>query len=179
MKEFFLKENSLEQISFPLMVKKVAVELHSLRSQRTTALESLCAVQPCNLAGFQTNLVFVVQLTCFPWIRRVSSEGGRQNKHNLFCVCAHSLALHSWKGRSQLTVVLAYLQPTSAELVIQCKCHWKILFPFFLVETCHISTRLSCFLNHCQKVFRSYFSSLTVFQQYGFKQLILSEEIIL
>lgn len=77
MKEFFLKENSLEQISFPLMVKKVAVELHSLRSQRTTALESLCAVQPCNLAGFQTNLVFIVQLTCFPWIRRVSSVGGR------------------------------------------------------------------------------------------------------
>lgn len=86
MKEFFLKENSLEQISLPLMVKKVAVELRGLRSQRPTALESLCAVQPCNLAGFQTNLVFIVQLMCFPGIR------------SLFCVCAHSCSTAPLEG---------------------------------------------------------------------------------
>lgn len=145
MKEFFLKENSLEQISFPLMVKKVAVELHGLRSQRTTALKSLCAVQPCNLAGFQTNLVFVVQLTCFPWIRRVSSVGGRQNKHSLFCVCAHSCSTAPLEGAELADSCSRLFAAYSAELVIQCKYHWKILFPFFLVETCHISTRLSCF----------------------------------
>lgn len=91
MKEFFLKENSLEQIVFPPMVKKVAVLYctGAARPQKPEnhCPESLCAPQPCNLAGSRTSLVFVVQLTCFPRIRKVSCVGGRQNKHSSAVFC--------------------------------------------------------------------------------------------